>query len=59
MTLAALGSFGLQVGVVYLPFGQMLFETVTLPAVAWLPIFVAVALGAMAVAATDRLSRRG
>ena len=36
-------SLALQIGVVYLPIGQTLFDTVSIPAAGWLPIVAAVA----------------
>lgn len=49
----------LQVGVVYLPIGQTLFETVALTAVAWGPVIGAAAVAALLVLVTDRVTRRG
>jgi magnesium-transporting ATPase (P-type) len=53
LLLAVLASIALQSGVVYLPIGQTLFETVALPIAAWLPIVAAAFVAALGVIASD------
>ena len=55
---AVVASVVLHVGVVYLPVGQTLFETVGLAPVAWVPIVLAALVSAGAVIGTDRITRR-
>jgi Ca2+-transporting ATPase len=52
-------SFALQIAVVYLPVGQVLFDTVAIPAMGWIPIGIAVAVAALFVVGGDRISWSG
>jgi Ca2+-transporting ATPase len=49
-------SCALQLAVVYLPVGQVLFDTVAIPAMGWIPIVIAVAVAAVLVVGGDRIS---
>jgi len=49
-------SFALQIAVVYLPVGQVLFDTVAIPAMGWIPIGIAVAVAAVLIVGGDRIS---
>lgn len=53
-------SLALQLAVVYLPIGQTLFDTVSIPLLGWIPVLGAVAAATMLILAGDRwIGRRG